>query len=125
MVVSRCSQCSLAEAEIRVKAQWPPMRGECVPARPVRRDLRNWVGETSCRAKAGKVHNQTNQRIAGWRKLLWTEAEPLPVGLDGDDSLVSGRSKKVHLVCCLNCKSEVWGHPSRCPYCLILLPPRW
>jgi hypothetical protein len=37
---------------------------------------------------------------------------------------VFGNGKKAILLCCLNCRSELWGHPTQCPFCMQPLPRR-
>ncbi|MEA2597859.1 MAG: hypothetical protein QOF01_4328 [Thermomicrobiales bacterium] len=53
-----------------------------------------------------------------------TSVNPAIVDSEHEAQTMAGQSKKVHLVCCLNCRSELWGYPEKCPYCLRPLPPR-
>jgi hypothetical protein len=70
------------------------------------------------------MNPRPNSRKGGWRSLLWVEANDPVNQLTTEDQSLFGMGKQAHLVCCLNCKSELWGHPEKCPYCLRPIPPR-
>jgi len=70
------------------------------------------------------MNQRSNSGTSGWRSLLWVEADDPVNQLTADERDLFGTAKKVHLLCCLNCKSDLWGYPERCPFCLRPLPPR-
>ena len=70
------------------------------------------------------MNQQSDSTTGGWRNLLWVEDNDPVTRLTGEERSLFGTGEKVRLLCCLNCKSELWGHPDRCPFCLRPLPPR-
>jgi len=70
------------------------------------------------------MEQQANAKLSGWRSLLWVPDDNPVRGLTADELITFGNGKKASLICCLYCKSDVWGHPATCPFCLNELPPR-
>jgi hypothetical protein len=70
------------------------------------------------------VNQPPNSGLRGWRNFLWVQDDNPTHQWTNEDVSAFGQGNKVKLLCCLNCKSELWGHPARCPNCLRQQPPR-
>jgi hypothetical protein len=71
-----------------------------------------------------QVSQETITKLTGWRSLLWVPVVDPVHDLTTEDLLVFGDGNKAKLLCFLTCKSELWGHPERCPFCMQPLPRR-
>jgi hypothetical protein len=70
------------------------------------------------------MNQPSTSGLSGWRSLLWVQDDKPEQQWSNEDFSPFGEGNKVKLLCCLTCKSELWGHPDRCPFCLRPLPQR-